>query len=210
MRDLFVRFVFTLVFPASGQAVVTGVVPSPPRFLPIIFYRVQGSTIPLPVDFSSSVAFSRSRAFCKSICAQEKVPTNLTSVNTKGLEPTRLAYTRLEDNLIRHRGDRQLCNPPVRPFKPLPSLNSIISCIEDPPSLTPAAGLTPPPLPFSALIPSCLAFTALPLPSPSLQQPAYLPLLPPARAGTPPRSTTHPRRRQRQWWNHPPPARITA
>ena len=26
-------------FPASGQAVVTGVIPSPPRFLPSIFYR---------------------------------------------------------------------------------------------------------------------------------------------------------------------------
>ena len=32
-------------FPASGQAVVTGVVPSPPRFLPSIFiaHRVQQS-----------------------------------------------------------------------------------------------------------------------------------------------------------------------
>ena len=29
------------------------------------------------VDFSSSVAHSRSRAFRKSICAQEKVPTNI-------------------------------------------------------------------------------------------------------------------------------------
>ena len=29
------------------------------------------------VDFPSSVASSRSRAFRKSVCAQEKVPTNL-------------------------------------------------------------------------------------------------------------------------------------
>ena len=39
-------------------------------------YRALGSAIPLLVDFSSCVANSRSRAFRKSICAQEKVPTN--------------------------------------------------------------------------------------------------------------------------------------
>ena len=33
--------------------------------------------MPLVVDFSSSVANSRSRVVRKSICAQEKVPTNL-------------------------------------------------------------------------------------------------------------------------------------
>ena len=72
-------FFLTLYFPASGQAVVTGVVPSPPRFLPSIFipHRVQQSHCSLLVDFLSSVANSRSRAFRKSICAQEKVPTNL-------------------------------------------------------------------------------------------------------------------------------------
>ena len=39
-------------------------------------YRAWGSAIPLLVDFSWSVANSRFRAFRKSICAQEKVPTN--------------------------------------------------------------------------------------------------------------------------------------
>ena len=51
-----------------------------PFFPPVLafsFYRAQGSAIPLLVDFLSSVANSRSRAFRKSICAQEKVPTNL-------------------------------------------------------------------------------------------------------------------------------------
>ena len=63
-------------FPASGQAVVTGAVPSPPPVLAFNFYRAKSSAIPLLVGFSSS-ANSRSRAFRKSICAQEKVPTNL-------------------------------------------------------------------------------------------------------------------------------------
>ena len=65
------------------------------------------------VDFSSGVANSRSRAFRKSICAREKVPTNLYEYTLGGarnhetdLELTKLTYTRLEDNLIRHRGDR--------------------------------------------------------------------------------------------------------
>ena len=78
------------------------------------FYRVQGSAIPLLVEFSSSAANSRSRVFRKSICAQEKVPTNFTSMHSGGFELTKLIYTRLEDNLIRHRGDRVIiCIPNV-------------------------------------------------------------------------------------------------
>ena len=76
---LFYFILFAHFSPASGQqAVVTGVISSPPRFLPSIFiaHRVH-SAIPLLADFSSSVAKSRSRVFRKSICAQEKVPTNL-------------------------------------------------------------------------------------------------------------------------------------
>ena len=45
-----------------------------PSVLAFIFYCAQGSAIPLLVEFSSSVANSRSRAFRKSICAQVKVP----------------------------------------------------------------------------------------------------------------------------------------
>ena len=42
---LFLFFLLTLYSPASGQAVVTGVVPSPPRCLPSVFvaHRVQQS-----------------------------------------------------------------------------------------------------------------------------------------------------------------------
>ena len=32
-------------------------------------------------------------------------------MNSAGLELTKLTYTRLDDNLIRHRGDRYLYNP---------------------------------------------------------------------------------------------------
>ena len=38
-----------------------------------------------------------------------------TSVHSAGLELTKLTYTRLEDNLIRHRGDRPIKNPDCRP-----------------------------------------------------------------------------------------------
>ena len=51
-----------------------------PFFPPVLafnFYRALGSAIPLLVGFSSSVANSRSHAFRKSICAQEKVPRTL-------------------------------------------------------------------------------------------------------------------------------------
>ena len=51
---------------------------------------------------------SRSRAFRQSICAQEKFPTNLHEYALGGFELTKPTYTRLEDTLIRHRGDRHI------------------------------------------------------------------------------------------------------
>ena len=59
-------------FQASEQAVVTGVVPSTPRFLPsiCIAHRVQQSHCSSIVH-RVSVANSRSRAFRKSICPNE-------------------------------------------------------------------------------------------------------------------------------------------
>ena len=47
-----------------------------PSVLAFNFYRAYGSAVPLLVDFSSSFANSRSRAFLKPSCAQEKVPTD--------------------------------------------------------------------------------------------------------------------------------------
>ena len=76
-RTFFFSFFAHFYFPASGQAVVTGVVPSPPRFLPSFFIAHRVTAIPLLVDFSSRVANSRSRISRKSICPQEKGATNL-------------------------------------------------------------------------------------------------------------------------------------
>ena len=62
---------------SSGQAVVTGVVPSPPRYMPPFLSRI-GFSIPTAGRFSSNVAInnsSRSRAFRQSII-QEKVYTS--------------------------------------------------------------------------------------------------------------------------------------
>ena len=80
-------------------------------FPPLHAYKIYcawGSANPLLVDFSSRVANVRSRAFRKSICAQEKVPTNIYDFALRGFELTKLTYTRLEDNLIRHLDDRPL------------------------------------------------------------------------------------------------------
>ena len=87
---------------------VTGVVPFSPPVLAFNFYRAYGvqKAVPLLVDFSSSVAYSRPRAFRKSICAQEKVPTNLCEYVLGGARTHETGDTRLEVNLIRHRGDR--------------------------------------------------------------------------------------------------------
>ena len=58
--------------------------PFSPPVLAFNFCGAQGSAIPLLVDFSSSVANSRSRAFRKSICAQEKVSMNLYEYALRG------------------------------------------------------------------------------------------------------------------------------
>ena len=107
-----VLYFFTHVyFPASGQAAVTGIVPSSPQFLPstLIAHRVQQShcsSIFHRVLLTPALALFR-----KSICAQEKVPTNLYEYALGGVRThEKLTYTRLKDNLIRHRGDRSRCS----------------------------------------------------------------------------------------------------
>ena len=91
---------------ASGQAVVTGVVPTPPRFLPSIFiaHRVQHShcsSIFHRMLLIHALALSASQ-----FVHMKKSQRSYTSMHSAGLELTELTYTRLEDHLIRHRGDR--------------------------------------------------------------------------------------------------------
>ena len=104
----FFFFSHTFHFPASGQAVVTGVVPSPPRFLPSIFiaHRVQQShcsSIFHQMLLTHALALSASQFVHK-----KKSQRIYTSMHSAGLELTKLTSIRLEDNLIRHRGDRIL------------------------------------------------------------------------------------------------------
>ena len=95
-----------IYFPASGQAVVSSVVPSLPRFLPSVFiaHRVQQShcsSIFHRVLLTHALALSASQSGHK-----EKSPRIYTSMHSGGFGLTKLTYTRLEDNLIHHRGDR--------------------------------------------------------------------------------------------------------
>ena len=87
---------------------VTGVVPSPPRFSPSIYiaHRVQQShcsSIFHRMLLTHAFVFSASQFVHK-----KKSPLIYTSMHSGGFELTKLTYTRLEDNLIRHRGDRQV------------------------------------------------------------------------------------------------------
>ena len=75
-------------------------------FLPLTFiaHRVQQShcsSIFHRVLLIHAVALSASQ-----IVHKKKSRRIYTSMHFSGLEPTKLTYTRLEDNLIRHRGDR--------------------------------------------------------------------------------------------------------
>ena len=100
-------FFSRIYFPASGQAMLTGVVPSPPRSLPSVFitHRVQQShcsSIFHRVFLTHALALSACR-----FVHNKKSPRIYTSMHSGGFELTKLTYTRLEDNLIRHRGDRR-------------------------------------------------------------------------------------------------------
>ena len=102
----FLFFFRTFYFPASGQVVVTGVVPSPPRFLPSFFIanRVQQSHC---LSIFHRVFLTHALAFSASQFVRKKKPPRInTSMHSGGFGLTKLAYTRLENNLIRHRGDR--------------------------------------------------------------------------------------------------------
>ena len=100
-----------IYFPASEQAAVTGVVPSPPRFLPSTFiaHRFQQSpcsSISHRVLLTHALALSASQFVHKN-----KSQRIYTSMHSAGLALTKLTYISLEDNLIRHRGDRIISQP---------------------------------------------------------------------------------------------------
>ena len=83
-------------------------VPSTPPFLPSIFiaHRVQQShcsSIFHRVLLPHALAVSANQFVRK-----KKSPRIYTSMHSGGFELTKLTYTRLEDNPIRHRGDRPL------------------------------------------------------------------------------------------------------
>ena len=99
-------YIWHFYFPASGQAVDTGVVPSPPQFLPSFFiaHRVQQSHCS---SIFHRVLLTHALGLSQSQFAHKKKSLRIcTSMHSGGLELTKLSYTRLEDNLIRHRGDR--------------------------------------------------------------------------------------------------------
>ena len=106
-RGFFLFLFLTLLLSSFWrQAVVTGVVPSPPRFLPSIFiaHRVQqshcSSIFHRPL-LTPALALS-----ARQFVHKKKSQRIYTSMHSAGLELTKLTYTGLEDNLIRHRGDR--------------------------------------------------------------------------------------------------------
>ena len=95
-----------LYFLASGRAAVKVIVPSLPWFLLSVFIadKVQQShcsSIFHRVLLTDALALSASQFVRK-----KKSPTVYTSMPSGRFELTKLIYTRLEENLIRHRGDR--------------------------------------------------------------------------------------------------------
>ena len=89
-----------IYFPASGQAVATGVVPSLPRFLPSFLSRI-GFINPTARRFFIGCLLTHALAFSESqFVRKKKSPRIYTSMHSGRFELTKLTYTRLEDNLI--------------------------------------------------------------------------------------------------------------
>ena len=105
---MFFFFLTRICFPASGQqAVVIGIAPSPPRFLPSIFiaHRVQQSHC---ASTFHRVLLTHALALSASQFVHNKKPPRIhtSCMHSGGFELMKLTHTRLEDNLMRHRGDR--------------------------------------------------------------------------------------------------------
>ena len=116
---------------------------SPPRFLPSIFstHRVQQShcsSIFHRVLLTHTLALSVSQFVHK-----KKFQRMYTSMHSAGLEVTKLTYTRLEDNLIRHRGDRD------QPRRAKTNLRSTTICAKTNLSHPPPRHRSLPPTPHS-------------------------------------------------------------
>ena len=93
-------------FPASGQAVVTGVLPSFPQFLPSIFiaHRVQHSYCS---SIFHRVLLTHPLALPANQLVRKKKSARIhTSMHSGGLVLTKLTYTRVEDNLLQKQPGR--------------------------------------------------------------------------------------------------------
>ena len=105
LMHTYIFFSTHIYFPASGQAVVTSVVPSPPRFLPQFLSRIGFSNPPARRFFIQCCYLTLSLS-ASQVMHKKKSPRMYNSMHSGGLELTKLTCTRLEDNLIRHRGMR--------------------------------------------------------------------------------------------------------
>ena len=113
VASIFFFFVPRFYFPASGQAVVTGVVPSPRRFLPSFFiaHRVQQSHC---ASIFHRALLSHALALSASQYVHEKKSQRIHTNKSYALGGARThetdlyIYQGLEDNLIRHRGDQHI------------------------------------------------------------------------------------------------------
>ena len=88
------------------------VVPSPTRSLPSIFFahRVQQSHY--SSIFNRVLLLTHALAFSASqFVGKEKSPRIYSSMHSETFELTKLTYARLEDNMIRHRGEGWLVTP---------------------------------------------------------------------------------------------------
>ena len=94
-------------FPGSGQAVVSGVVPSPRRYVPSVFIahtvqRSHCSSIFIEIRMLLTHAF----ALSESLFVRKKTSLRIImSMHSGGLELTQLTYSGHEDNVLHHRGD---------------------------------------------------------------------------------------------------------
>ena len=103
--DVMLFFLHTSTFQLLDKpwSQVSSLFPPGSCLQPVIANRVQQSHCS---SIFHRVLPTHALAFSASQFVHKKKPRNYTSMHSRGFELTKLTYTRLEDNLIRHRGDR--------------------------------------------------------------------------------------------------------
>ena len=106
--EIFIIYIYSHFFFPALDKPWSQVPPFLPPVLSFDFYCAKGSAIPLLVDFRRVLQAHALAISASQFVRKQKSQRVFTSMHSVLLELTKLTYTRLEDKLRSHRGDRNI------------------------------------------------------------------------------------------------------